>query len=86
MELETPDELRERRDALQRDFDALDRAGKAANKAGQKLLRAARSGTSAELRTATAASQKAAQRQADIADRIRSRLNSIGWTVCAQAR
>jgi hypothetical protein len=84
LELEPPEALRTRRDQLKKDFDALERAGKAANAAGQRLRDAARTGTKAEVTKATAASSRAAQRQATIADRIRRDVLALGWTVCAR--
>jgi hypothetical protein len=83
LELEPPDDLRSRRDQLEKDFEALDSAGKRANELGEKLRAAARSGTKAEVAKATAASRAAAERQSAIADRIRRDVSALGWRVCA---
>lgn len=84
--LEPPAELRGRRDRLEEDLDELDRVGAQANKSGNRLRAAARAGDDAALEKARGESQKLAERQAAIANRVREHFTALGWTACLQGQ
>lgn len=77
-----PEELRERRDQLKQDLDELDSVGAQANEAGNRLRAAAREGDDAALEEARSESQKLAERQGAIVDRVRGHFAALGWNVC----